>query len=201
MEAGPTRKEVEAVLGHTVRPSKKKKPKLDVAQPGCSTSIVTFFATAGWSGFVPVAPGTAGSLVGLGLWYLLGRMELRHFTHFLVFLAIYLIGVFIAERAMKIFPEAEHNVIVIDEMLGFMIAASFVAPGYFINEGRLLMALFLVYRLFNIIKPFPMKKLDELPGGWGVMSDDVLSGVVTLLVFYLPLQGFWYVHLGLSIAP
>lgn len=178
----------------------KKASALEAPPTGAAAWLIRFFSTAGWAGLVPGIPGTAGSFMGVILWYVIGRVHPRPFTSFLILLGIYFFGVVMAERATRMFPEAEHNVIVIDEMLGFMIAASFVAPGFYVNEDRLILAMFFVYRMFNIMKPFPMKKLESLPGGWGIMSDDLLSGVVTLLVFYLPFQGFWYVQLGLSVA-
>ena len=185
------------LLGH----QRRKKKTIDLTQQtGPFVSFVKFFATAGWAGYCPVAPGTAGSLVGMLLWYLWGRLNARPFSWLLLFLSIYFFGVWVSSHARRVFCEAEHNLIVIDEMLGFMIAASFLPPGYYRNEGRLLFAIFFVYRLLNILKPFPLGKLEALPGGWGVMTDDICSGVMTLLIFYLPLEPFWVVQLSLTPA-
>jgi len=185
------------LLGHSRR--KKKKADL-IPQTGPFASLVKFFATAAWTGYCPAVPGTAGSLLGMLLWHFWGRLNARPFSWLLLFMGIYFFGVWVSSHARKLFCEAEHNLIVIDEMMGFMIAASFLAPGYYSNESRLLFAMFLVYRGFNIFKPFPMRKLESLPGGWGIMTDDIYSGVMTLLIFYLPLEPFWVVQLGLSPA-
>ena len=188
------------MLGHPQRKKMKKRPEPVGPQGGVIEKFTLMFATAFWSGYFPAMPGTAGSFVGLIIWYFWGRMEPRPFTTLLFVLGIYVFGVFITSRATKIFCEADHNLIVWDEMLGMIIATSFLTPGLYTNENRLIFAMFLTYRLLNILKPFPLKKLQALPGGWGVMTDDVASGVITLLIFYLPLQGFWAKQLGLTLA-
>ena len=188
------------MLGHPQRRKKKKRPEPVGPQGGVLEGLTLFFATGFYSGYFPAIPGTAGSFVGLIIWSIWGRFEPRPFTTLLFILAIYIFGVFISSKATKIFCEADHNLIVWDEMMGMLIATSFLVPGHYSNENRLIFAMFLTYRLLNILKPFPLKKLQSLPGGWGVMTDDIASGVITLLIFYLPLQGFWVKQLGLTVS-
>ena len=189
------------MLGHPIKKGKKKAgKKLNREKLGFFDKIIRFFATGFFSGYFPAIPGTAGSCVGLIIWSLWGYVDARPFTTFLFVLCIYVIGVVLTSKARKILCEADHNLIVWDEMMGMFIAASFIDPGYYSNENRLIFTVFLTYRLLNILKPFPLRKLQELPGGWGIMTDDIVSGVIAMMIFYLPLQSFWVKQLGLTIS-
>lgn len=139
-------------------------------------------ATAGGAGFVPKAPGTAGALVGV-LAYL--AMEWAgagaYYPH--VIILILIAGTLAAHR-VEVFWGHDTQRIVIDEVIGQMIVFAAVAgnvrlSGFYIVLG------FGLFRLFDIVKPFPIRHLERLPGGAGVIADDVGAGIYGLVLFSL----------------
>ena len=142
--------------------------------------VVIFFATGAWSGYAPVAPGTAGSVVGLIVGCLVFAPIWRRSpaAFLMVFLIVFVTSCWIAGSAEKIFGEHDSSRIVIDEVLG-MVATMFLNPTGWIS----LAAGFALFRIFDIIKPFPASYLDRrLHGGAGVMLDDIAAGIYANLV-------------------
>jgi phosphatidylglycerophosphatase A len=141
--------------------------------------IIIFLATGAWSGYAPVAPGTAGSVVGLILACLVAPIWRRSPAAFLMlFVIVFIAACWIADEAEKLFGEQDSSRIVIDEVLG-MIATMFLNPIGWIS----LAAGFALFRIFDIIKPFPAGYLDRhLHGGGGVMLDDIAAGIYANLV-------------------
>lgn len=136
------------------------------------------------SGYSPIAPGTAGALVGCAFVALL---------HFFAPAKFYLSGLFFliftffflgAKAADRLAPEWGHDPsrIVADEMVGLWIAMLWVPFSWF----NLALA-FGLFRLFDIWKPLGIRQMEKLPGGWGVMMDDVLAGIYSLAVVHLSL--------------
>jgi len=142
-------------------------------------ALVIFLATGIYAGYVPLVPGTAGAALGL----LLGRLLFaplwqRSATAFLaLYMGMFLVACPLAGAAEKIFGEPDSPHIVIDEILG-MIAAMFLNP----NGWRWLLGSFVLFRIFDIIKPWPASRLDRLHGGAGVMLDDLASAIYANLV-------------------
>jgi phosphatidylglycerophosphatase A len=133
-------------------------------------------ATGFYTGYIPGAPGTAGTLIGVILY--LGIHKLSWPCYLLIFIVLFLLGVYLSDRATNyFFKEKDSKRIVIDEIVGFLVAM-FLVP----FETRFIIAAFLVFRVFDILKPFPLRRLETLPGGWGVMGDDLLAGVYTNLL-------------------
>ncbi|HEY6395495.1 MAG TPA: phosphatidylglycerophosphatase A [Candidatus Binataceae bacterium] len=142
--------------------------------------IVIFLATGAYSGFAPVAPGTAGSLVGLILvWAVFGPMWTHSPWIFLaIFIAAFAVSCWISGEAERIFDQHDSSHIVIDEVLG-MIATMFLNPISF----PYLMLGFLVFRVFDVLKPFPANLIDRrVRGGAGVMLDDLAAAIYANLV-------------------
>ncbi len=144
-----------------------------------------FIATGAYSGYLPKAPGTWGSLVGVLLWLFgLHRLDLR--TYAIMLAGILLIGTAAAGAAEKIVDRGDPGLVVIDEILGQLIALALV-PWHPLAA----LAGFALFRFFDILKPFPVSWLDQrIHGGLGIMLDDVMAGIYALLV----LQGvLWLV--------
>ncbi|MBI3891272.1 MAG: phosphatidylglycerophosphatase A [Candidatus Wallbacteria bacterium] len=160
---------------------------------------IKLLASGFYSGYVPVAPGTAGTLVGVLLWWKLGRLPLDPMGKFVALTVATLIGVWISTMAEKVYNRGDANIIVIDEIVGFMVSAAYLTPGTYENEFRLVLVTFVIFRLLDIIKPFPIRQLEQLPQGWGVMADDIAAGVLTLLIMALPLNGLWKQLLDLQL--
>lgn len=144
--------------------------------------LLMFIATGGGSGYLPKAPGTWGTLVGLMLWWPLAGLSLT--AYLAVVAALFLVGVASAGAAEKILDRGDPGVVVIDEIVGVLIALT-AAP---LHPAAALVG-FALFRLFDIAKPFPVGWVDRhLHGGLGIMLDDVAAGLYALLVLHL---GLW----------
>jgi len=130
-------------------------------------------------GYFPYAPATAASALLAILVYLLGEPPV---TAYLVGLpGLFLVGVYLSGMAEREWGR-DAGKIVIDEVLGFFVTIAFLSIGE--NAGGLALAFFL-FRFFDIIKPFPVGVSQKLPGGWGVMTDDLLAGLYANATFRL----------------
>jgi phosphatidylglycerophosphatase A len=128
-------------------------------------SIGTFFGF----GMIPGAPGTWGSLAGAGCFYFLMGKPL---AHWLVLAALFFLGVWAATRMEEMLKQRDPSCVVIDEVCGVGIAML----GIPLQWPYIIMAVIL-FRIFDIWKPFPIRKTENLPGGWGIMTDDLLAGI------------------------
>ena len=144
--------------------------------------LLMFIATGAGSGYLPKAPGTWGTLVGLLLWWPLAGLSL---TAYLATVAVlFIVGVACAGAAEKILDRGDPGVVVIDEIVGVLIALAAVPL-----HPAAALAGFALFRLFDIAKPFPVGWVDRhLHGGLGIMLDDVAAGLYALLVLHL---GLW----------
>ncbi len=129
------------------------------------------FATIGPVGFAPIAPGTAGSVVGLMLFWVV-RSAGSMWLEVTVLLAVTAVGVAAAYAAETRYRRRDPGLVVIDEVAGMLVTLLAVPVGL---SGAVVG--FLAFRLFDIIKPFPARQAERLPGGWGVMTDDLVAGV------------------------
>jgi phosphatidylglycerophosphatase A len=155
--------------------------------------LAVFVATGFGAGFIPLGPGTWGSIVGLLISYGL----VAAFGSDVVFLQNIVIaaglvfaalGVWASDRAEKIFDRKDAGQIVIDEVFGQIISFAFIAP-YLVRLGAnwrwWMIAGFALFRAFDIFKPYPINRLQGLSGGLGVMMDDALAGVYAAVALSL----------------
>jgi len=135
-----------------------------------------FIATGFYSGYLPKAPGTWGSLVGLLLFFLLHTLTLQ--IYLAVVAGIFVLGTFAAGEAEKIMDRKDPGLVVIDEIVGILI--TMIA----IPATPLTMALgFILFRIFDIWKPFPIRLIDQrFHGGLGIMLDDIVAGIFSLVI-------------------
>ncbi|MEJ2361857.1 MAG: phosphatidylglycerophosphatase A [Gammaproteobacteria bacterium] len=136
------------------------------------------------SGLSPYAPGTFGTLAAIPFYLLMSRLP---FTAYMaVTLACLLLGVYVCGRTGKVLGVHDHSAIVWDEFVGLFITMMF-APVSLLT----LVLGFILFRLFDILKPWPVCVIDtRIKGGLGVMLDDVIAGIYAMLV----LQGFLGVY-------
>jgi len=138
--------------------------------------IILFFATGAGVGLLPGPKGTYGTAVGLLLYWAVHGLSPLHFFVFtltFIFLAVWAAGL-----AEAIFQQADSQKIVIDEIAGYLVTMSFVP-----FRWEYALVGFVAFRLFDILKPFPISLLERrVKGGWGVVMDDVLAGIFANLV-------------------
>lgn len=131
------------------------------------------------AGLIPRAPGTAGTLLGLPFAALLGQLSLGIYLG--VVAAAFLVGCWLCDVTARAVGVHDHPAIVWDEFVGLLIALA----GVTVTPLNLVIA-FLLFRLFDILKPWPIRALDRrLAGGFGIMLDDAVAGVFTGVVLYL----------------
>ena len=141
--------------------------------------LALFLASGGFVGYVPFAPGTAGAAVGLAVvWYLRGFSILILVG---LTLALLVSGVWAAGKTCQMLKKKDASQVVIDEIVGMMMTMiGLPLTPYWLLAG------FLIFRLFDIVKPSPARYFDEkVAGGWGVMMDDVIAGIYGNIVLHL----------------
>jgi phosphatidylglycerophosphatase A len=139
---------------------------------------VIFLASAGYIGYIPVASGTFGSLVAVPLfWAFDGIRSASVAAYLLTYAAVVVAACWIAGKADEYLQEHDSHKIVIDEVAGYLAATLFLTPTW----SHALWA-FLIFRALDVLKPFPAGYIDQhVPGGSGVVLDDVVSGIYSNL--------------------
>lgn len=144
--------------------------------------IIMAIATGFWVGNLPKAPGTWGSLFAFLPWIFLKDLPLTSYIPILF--VVFIVGFFAAGSAEKILDRADAGPIVIDEILGMFITLT-MAP----NHPVAWFLGFILFRIFDILKPFPVSWFDQrIHGGIGIMMDDVIAGIYA----FCCLQIIWY---------
>ena len=139
-----------------------------------------FVATCAHVGYAPVAPGTFGSLVALGFYYLIRRQQSTAFELGAI-AVIAVIGLWSATEAEHHFGGIDPGPVVIDEVVGMLMTLALHPVNIW---GTI--AGFFIFRVLDIVKPWPARRLELLPGGFGVVLDDMMAGVYgNLLVWGL----------------
>ena len=133
-------------------------------------------ATGGGVGYSPIAPGTVGSLLAL---VLLWTVPFSLLGLILVLLVLVSVGGWAAGRAERLLGGSDPGPVVIDEIAGMFLSVVALPR----SLGLLLVA-FLLFRLFDIVKPFPIRQSQILSGGLGVMLDDLIAGAYTLGILW-----------------
>lgn len=135
------------------------------------TRLAVFIATAAYSGYVPIAPGTVGSAAGLVV-YLLAWWSGSPLVEMLLIAALFAAGVWAGTTAERFFGGIDPGPVVIDEVVGMLITLAFIPVSW---SGAL--AGFVLFRIFDVVKPWPARSLERLHGGLGVMADDAMAAI------------------------
>ncbi|MDO3381183.1 phosphatidylglycerophosphatase A family protein [Gilvimarinus algae] len=143
------------------------------------TNSSHFFAFGFGSGFAPKAPGTVGTLVAIPVYWLIADWSLPLYALWLV--VTFALGVYWCERSSKALGLHDHPGIVWDEMVGYWLTMLLAPPGW-----QWMLAGFVLFRLFDIAKPWPVSLADrKIHGGLGIMIDDILAAVYAWLAMQL----------------
>jgi phosphatidylglycerophosphatase A len=149
--------------------------------------LIVILASAGYLGFIPVASGTWGSLAGIPGFWLMDAISGSPWLSIVIYVLLVLAACWIAGKAEEIFAEHDSGKIVIDEVVGYMAATMFLPL-----DWKTIAVAFVVFRALDVLKPFPAGYIDaNFPGGYGVVLDDVVSGIYSnfvtrLLLLILP---------------
>jgi len=139
-------------------------------------TVSTFF----YIGHLPFIPGTLASVAALFLFYLVRNNVL---AQILLTLVIIIAGFLTSGRAEKLFKKQDPKYVVIDEVSGMLLSFAFIP-----YDIRLVVIAFILFRIFDIAKPFPINKLEKLPGSIGIMSDDIVAGIYTNIILQVLLR-------------
>ena len=152
--------------------------RVNVARVNLARSVATWFG----AGLVPIAPGTAGSLAAVGIAYLLATRAGWQPIHFAFLSAALLpVAIWAADVTAKAEGKEDPRLVVVDEVLGQWLT---LAGASHLN-WRSWTAGFLLFRLLDIWKPAPVRQLESLPGGAGIVADDMMAGIYGALVLFL----------------
>ena len=140
--------------------------------------LILFIATAAGSGYVPVAPGTAGTVVGTAL-FLLGLRALPAPLYLLTLVAAIVLAIWVSDAAIPLFGNKDPRQVTIDEVVGVLTALALLPRASSPAHDHLLVVLgFLFFRIFDILKPPPVRNIERAaPGGLGIVLDDVAAGL------------------------
>lgn len=168
-----------------------EKEELAKAEAGAK-SLKDYFALAVTTfgvGYLPLAPGTWGSMVGVGIYILFVWIEASfnpknlsetqttawiHVFNGVIFIVFCLLGIWASGHSTKLFKHKDPSQAVVDEVIGQLLTFLFIP---FTFSWKLIFVGFLLFRLFDIWKPYPIDSLQNLPSGIGVCADDILAGV------------------------
>ena len=132
--------------------------------------FILMFATGFGAGYSPIAPGTLGTLVAIPIYYFLSEIPFPLYE--ITLTGFFFLAVWVSEKTEAVLGKKDDPRIVIDEMMGFFITMLWVTKTpLFILVG------FILFRFFDIFKPFPIGRFEKVRGGFGVVLDDVMAGI------------------------
>lgn len=159
-------------------------------------NIREFFFTAFYSGYCPKAPGTAGTLVAMAI-YIAENLILSNLNpdtlniiNLLIVAALIYPSVKISDYAEDFYKSKDPQNVVLDEVIGYWISILFLPFSF-----SYAVLAFVLFRIFDIIKPFPARSFQSLSGGLGIMIDDIIAGFYTLIVMHIADYFFNYYNL------
>jgi phosphatidylglycerophosphatase A len=133
------------------------------------TRFRVWIATVGPVGYAPVAPGTAGSAAGIGIYFLMWQRPFLEQA--VITILITLLGIIVSTEASRFYGKSDPSHVVIDEVAGQLVTLQWTGVGLLgATVG------FVVFRILDIVKPWPANRLEALPGGAGIMADDLMAG-------------------------
>lgn len=137
-------------------------------------------------GYLPLIPGTFGSLVGVGIFLLLSRTTVGLVVSIV---AVIVAGIWAGSRTEALAGRKDPGKIVVDEVAGQLIAT---LPLVFFTQWSIaaVMVSFVLFRFFDIVKPYPANRLQDLEGGMGVMCDDLVAGVYAAVLVWIFIKFF-----------
>lgn len=140
--------------------------------------LITILASFFYLGYSPYAPGTVGTIGAIPLYYLL-TVYLTDIQYLIAAIILTVFGIIISFEAVKAYKNDDPKEIVIDEVVGYLVTMILITPN-FLN----IVLGFFLFRFFDIAKPFPVRRMERLRGGFGVVMDDVFAGIMACLALH-----------------
>ena len=138
-------------------------------------------ATVFKAGYIPIAPGTVGSIIGLLVFWLI--KDYASFTiEMFVAAALFFAGVWASTIVEQVLERHDPGVVIVDEVVGMLVALMLLPPTI-----TVMFVAFLLFRVFDIIKPYPARWCEQLSRGWGIMMDDVVAGLYVNVLLHITL--------------
>ena len=141
--------------------------------------ISEWIATCFKVGYLPFAPGTWGSIFAILLWWVLLK-DLNTYIFGAIIIIFLLIGIVVSNIIIDQSGDHDPSHIIIDELVGQWLALFLIPDGFFNIAIS-----FILFRFFDIIKPWPIRLIEKFPKGLGVMSDDLTAGLITLILIQI----------------
>lgn len=152
--------------------------KINTVPRSVWTNPIHFIACGFGIGAMPIAPGTFGTLIGVVFYLMLAHLSLP--AYLLITIVLFIIGVFITDITNRDFGTHDHPAPVWDEIVGFLfVMIALPNRWYFILLG------FILFRIFDVWKPWPIKWVEHLPGGLGVMADDFVAAIYAWILLWI----------------
>ena len=143
-------------------------------------NFTKYFATLFGIGFIPLAPGTFGSLLAILIWYVF--IDLFSIFYFIVlFLFVLFVSFYLTDIYLDNYKKKDPSEVIVDEFLGQSIPLLFIVN---FNIYEVLIA-FVTFRFFDIYKIYPINKIEDLKGSYGVILDDIVAGIYSLIILML----------------
>ena len=146
--------------------------------------LIKCFATGFGVGYIPKAPGTFATLFAAVIWWYLPAT-----TFYIVSFFVFITAFLVCGKAEKIFGIKDDQKIVIDEMVGYFITVIFL-PTEYQTKFFILIASIILFRFFDIKKPFFIKDVQKIKGSIGILGDDILSGIITNVIIQTSIRIF-----------
>jgi phosphatidylglycerophosphatase A len=142
--------------------------------------------TCCYLGYLPLAPGTFGTLPAVALFVLAAKTRVPDVLIGAALVGACAASVWLGKWAQEEFGKKDPQPFVLDEFAGYLLAVLFLGSGHIVWKAAIA---FLAFRLFDVVKPFPARRLESAPAGWGILLDDLMAGVyanfTTRIVLYL----------------
>jgi phosphatidylglycerophosphatase A len=148
---------------------------------GLTSRIGVLLATVGGLGYAPIAPGTFGSAAGVALYWFTRHWPVAWQLSLIAVVTI--VGIWASTVAARHFDREDPGHVVIDEVAGQLVTLAFTGAG-----AAATVLAFFVFRIFDIVKPYPANRLEALHGGTGIMADDLMAGVYGCVVMHVVLR-------------
>ena len=181
-------------------------PTSESAQPKAKPRLALFIATAGGLGYLPKAPGTWGSIAGVAIWILLNwlvdgknlaainfersfsfwewnaPLAGREVVQTIAVIVVAAVGFLASHRVSNALGAKDPQFVVIDEVSGQQLTYFLASV---VGNWKYLVLGFILFRAFDIWKPFPARQAESLPGGWGIMADDWVAGIYAAIGLWI----------------